>query len=328
MYTCENIPFSVLHRVRRCCSTDTSFQEGVQEYKTHLLNRDYDEKIIDNAIDRVNALDRNDLLAKKVSKVKSNKQNFPLVMKYNVKLPNMSKILKKHQHILEYSSATAELFPDKSIFVSYKVEKSIRDQITSSKFKSTEHSVENTLSGNKEVISQGTVPGNKMGCKKCNKCKLCKLYLSESEVAWSHHTGEKFKIQTLLTCDTQNVIYALHDKICKLTYIGYTEDNMKIRWSNHKSHIKQWHKTCKVATHFINESKAQHELNRQSLKIFDAQLVDHIEVVLIEQVNVPSNVTGKAKTRLLEIRESHWQHKLKAVSLFGGLNERNIIKHK
>ena len=47
-----------------------------------------------------------------------------------------------------------------------------------------------------------------------------------------------FKIKSVIDCLTRNVIYLINDNICKISSVGYTADNMKTRFANHKSHIK------------------------------------------------------------------------------------------
>ena len=98
---------------------------------------------------------------------------------------------------------------------------------------------------------------------------------------------------------------------------------MKTRWSNHKSHINKLKKTCKIASHCIEEKKGSHILNRNNLKLFDSQLAEQLEVLLIEHVQIPPGSSKDDRTKLMESREKHWQHKLKTVSLYGGLNERS-----
>ena len=94
---------------------------------------------------------------------------------------------------------------------------------------------------------------------------------------------------------------------------------MKVRWSNHKSHIKQGKKTCEIASHFCRLGKTVHKLDKSTQSIFTSQLSSHLEIVIIECV-VP--VPGKTIKEQLEIREKFWQGTLKAAKLFGGINKR------
>ncbi len=80
---------------------------------------------------------------------------------------------------------------------------------------------------------------------------MCKNYLKVAKVVSSPNTNQTFMIKSRITCQTTNVIYVIYDKICHgVLYVGYTEDDMRVRWRNHKSHIKKGVKSCEIATHF------------------------------------------------------------------------------
>ena len=94
---------------------------------------------------------------------------------------------------------------------------------------------------------------------------------------------------------------------------------MKVRWRNHKSHIKQGKKTCEIASHFTRLGNTTHKLDKSTQALFTSQLSSHLSIVLIECVE---EVPGKTRKEQLEIREKFWQGALKAAKLFGGINKR------
>ena len=111
------------------------------------------------------------------------------------------------------------------------------------------------------------------------------------------------------------------DKVCKdVFYVGYTEDNMKVRWRNHKSHIKMGKKTCEIASHFTRLSSSVHKLNRESQAAYTSQLSEQLNIVLIESVE---SIPGIDMKKHLLSRETYWQGALKASRLFGGINKRS-----
>ena len=69
-HTSKNIPYSLAYRIRRICSDDTSFELRLSELKADLLARKYNNKIIDQAFEKVRKISRQEAL-KKVEK-KSN----------------------------------------------------------------------------------------------------------------------------------------------------------------------------------------------------------------------------------------------------------------
>ena len=49
------------------------------------------------------------------------------------------------------------------------------------------------------------------------------------------------------------MIYIINYDVCKISSVGYTADsadNMKTRFTNHKSHIKYNKRLCEVSKHF------------------------------------------------------------------------------
>ena len=63
-----------------------------------------------------------------------------------------------------------------------------------------------------------------------------------------------WKIRDLLFCNSENTIYLIECKIhSSFQSIGSTK-NLKLRWANHKNHIKRNLRTCIVSNHFNNFS--------------------------------------------------------------------------
>ena len=58
----------------------------------------------------------------------------------------------------------------------------------------------------------------------------------------------------------------------------------------------------------------------QSQKEFDASLVKHIRIKIIDNVTFNNNSTTKEKEKLCEEREGYWQHHLRTFEKFGGMN--------
>ena len=118
------------------------------------------------------------------------------------------------------------------------------------------------------------------------------------------------------------MIYAINDNICKVSSVGYTADNMKTRFTNHKSHIKYNKRNCEVSKHFADNLNL-HKLDKSSHSNYDNSLKQQIEVIIIEQVDV-SGITNdvEAIRRKLKEREWYWQNNLKTLRQYGGLNIR------
>ena len=125
-----------------------------------------------------------------------------------------------------------------------------------------------------------------------------------------------------VNCKSKNIVYVINDLICKVSSVGCTSENIKIRFRNHKSHIKHERRTCEISSHFI-DNRALHILDRSSTKAYTDCLKHQIEIIIIEQVDV-SKVSDDPKSRLDECkkREWYWQNQLKTLKQYGGLNVR------
>ena len=109
---------------------------------------------------------------------------------------------------------------------------------------------------------------------------------------------------------------------CRISSVGCTTYASKVRFRNHKSHIKHCKRTCEVSSRF-SDNNSIHNINRNDNKSFTDSLSTEIEVILIEQVDV-SGVDDDPQSRLRECkkREWFWQNQLKTLRQYGGMNVR------
>ena len=322
-HVCRNIPKGVMKRVRRNCTEESACEEGFSEYKQHLLKRGYNGSLIDQAITDARATPREELLGI-VEKEKAQKQTnsqYPLVIKFNPRLPPMSKFIHQHMHVLELTEQTKAMFNKKSLFVSYKMEKNILSMTTSNKFREELSPSADTIP---TVINPVPTPLDdpSWGCHPCLKtCTLCKNFLQDSKTFSSPKTPQSFKIRSHIDCNTKNVIYLILDLKCtEIFYIGYTTDCMAVRWRNHKSHIKKNIKSCELASHFASLSTTTHKIDKSSQAAFTSELKKHLAIILIESVKPQTGLDVEAT---LKEREDFWQGALKSTPLFGGINKRS-----
>ena len=321
-HICRNIPKGVMKRVKRNCTDQDACLRGYEEYRNHLQKRGYNEGLVQKAIDEANATSREQLLGlveKEDNYPSAPRKQFPLVIKFNPRLPPMSKFINRHLTVLELTNQTKSLFNKSSLFVSYRMEKNILNMITSNKFKSDTPVVASSTQGTTPTVQLPDDPS--WGCKPCPKtCTLCKHFLREATTFTSPKTSQIYKIKSHIDCNTKNVVYLISDLKCEsIFYIGYTTDCMAVRWRNHKSHIKKGIKSCELASHFEQLSESIHKLDKSSQSTFTSQLSEHLSVVLIECVK-PRPGTDVETT--LKEREDFWQGALKSTPLFGGINKR------
>ena len=207
------------------------------------------------------------------------KRCFPLVSEFNPHLPAIPPVLHKYKYLLELDTVVSAAIPPDSIFASYKQPKSIKAMLVHSRFQS---------SGN---TATSTASNSNFGCRPCNNCFLCKNYLIETDTFQSYHCDTVFKINQELNCNSEGVIYLILDFICRRCYVGSTVDNMKVRMSNYKNHLKIKHKGCEMAQHFAEVEDGTHSLlvdntvNMRSKDFqgrFDSHLSEQIKVIVID----------------------------------------------
>ena len=117
-------------------------------------------------------------------------------------------------------------------------------------------------------------------------------------------------------------MYIINDLNCKMSSVGCTSDSMKVRFRNHKSHIKTQRRTCEVSSHFT-DNQALHHLDKTTTKSYTDSLSKQLDIIIVEQVDV-SGVANDPKSRLNECkkREWFWQNQLKTLKQYGGMNVR------
>ena len=293
------------------------------EYREHLKARGYCIGKIEEGFSKVEPHPREFFFEKLPVDIPTEKEKdrvFALVCDYNPGLPNVSRILGKHKHILQLDDELTSVIKPESIVASYRGVNTIGDALIHSKLPKLVDEVSEDSVG--EIVED-----NAGACHKCVKgCILCKNYLRPCKSFSSYHTNREFPIIDDLDCNTTGVIYLINDHICKRSSVGCTTNSAKTRFGIHKSHIKSSLKTCILSKHFT-ENVQWHELDRSSFANYDKCLKMQLDIIVIEKVIIPDDVTETyAKLRICEVRERHWQHKLRPLEEYGGLNVREERK--
>ena len=96
-HTKKNLPYGLGLRLKRICSKEEDYIKHRMELKSLLRKRGYSGKNIKRQLQRVDRLDREDLLQAKTKKKKG--ERVPLVVTYSKQLPDISNILRKHHSV-------------------------------------------------------------------------------------------------------------------------------------------------------------------------------------------------------------------------------------
>ena len=217
-------------RLRRICTSDEEFAKKSKEYQAYLVSRGHDpEDVIEN-FEKVKTISRSDARKKKNEETGEKKHRF--FTEYNPASPNISEIIKKHEHFLRNHEFLNKLFPIDSFQVVHRRCQNLRELMLRADPYST------------RCID------TKYSYFKCGVCDSCKNFVVGDSDVKSFATGRVFQIRKNMNCDTPNVIYVAECIKCLKQGVGSTVC-WKPRLRNYKAHIKGKKNTCRIVKHFI-----------------------------------------------------------------------------
>ena len=184
----KSIPYGLGIRAKRICSDEADYRKENENIKKRLVKRGYKKEDIDEQLGKVDQQKREDLLEYRQNTQKINKR-VPLVVTHSRALPDIRRILRKHQNILmrsDHLKKASEYQP----LLALRRDKNLQDILVHKK-------------DNKMLINQ------KQGCHKCDrkKCILCPRLLTGDEF-WEEN-GNTYKVKGRVTCLSENVVYAV-----------------------------------------------------------------------------------------------------------------------
>ena len=228
----QNIPYSLAFRIKRNCSQLTKCEQRFVELSERLQERGYRKRPVEDAIEKVRSLAREDILAK-VERVNNNNR-VRAVFRYDRILPNISAILLKNWNtMVEDDRRLKEVFKEPPM-ACFTRGKNIREQ-----------------------LCRAMLPPARMGrqqedgFRRCGRpqCRLCPYTnLRHGTVLKSvqiSSTGVDMAIRGNITCTTPNIIYIgtckKGDRTCpnKPQYCGETGKTAEERFVGHRNTIVQ-----------------------------------------------------------------------------------------
>ena len=310
-HVCMNIPNGVAMTIKRICSEESEYIKHRDIAIKNFGERGYNEEFVREIFKKYDDMDRKLLLGGpeineelKVDSKAGSSRCIPLVLDFHPSFSGASKSLNKHKHLLDLDTNLNSVINKKNLFVTFRKSKSLGGMLVHSRYP-----------------LPPSVPEQEKGNKNCTKCILCKYYLVENcNKIVSLKSGHSFKIHQSISCTDEHVIYVIDDLICVRQNVGSTDINMRCRFANHKSHIKQKKYTCRVAKHY-NEEKS-HVFNIDK-KYYDSTLSLELKVTLIDKVIPDPWDSPEAITAKMVAKESFWQNQLQSLESDGGLNSRN-----
>ena len=285
----ESIPYSQILRVKRICSTIADFKTNCDILLKKFINRGYKASSILEQIDKVNRLNRNDLMQ---LKHKERTQCLPISLTYNKTLPNIKNIIEKHWNLLKIDPTLERVFSISPI-IAFRKNISLKQLIGC-----------NRIINNKRKLNNGCQ--SKEG--KCSPCRanaktLCCRQVSITTTFKSNQTQKTYKIFHNLNCKSKFVIYLLECRKCAIQYVGKAETEFNIRLNNHRKDSRD-PKAIPASKHF---SLPYHDFNRDA------------KFTIIEQIR-NNYMSNDSKKELLKQRENFWISKLETLTP-KGLNQ-------
>ena len=142
-------------------------------------------------------------------------------------------------------------------------------------------------------------------------CLFCTNHFNKKKEFQSYITNKKFKLKNpsshnlVLTCKSENVIYLISCNKCKVQYVGLTTQEIKNRFSQHKSKIKHNSLNTFLCNHFNSKDHSYLDCN--------VQIIDYLENT--------SQLDKIAIVKQLSQMENYWIKTLNSVYPYG-LNDR------
>ena len=188
------IPKSLGLRIVRICSDKDTRNIRLEEMKQRLLQRGYQEKNIDSAIQKAKQVPRKAALKRKQASTKTTQPVFATT--FDPRLPSLSSLQARHwRSMVSNNKYLAEVFKTPPM-TGYRRQPNIRSHIIRAAV----------------AKPRGRYPVRKInGMKKCNKtnCTSCPYIREGKEITIN---GKKWNISNQINCNTYNIVYAI---ICK-----------------------------------------------------------------------------------------------------------------
>ena len=251
------------------------------------MKQGYDQKLVDEQLEKVDKLARDYLLQEKDQEQQDPKR-IPLTLTYNRFLPNLTAVARKNWHILQTNKSLRESFQEQPI-TAFKRNKNLKEIIGGTR-------IENGK------VKKFRIPFRTGKCTPClsGARTLCCNQVLTTNTFMSQQTKRTFNIFFNLNCKSEYVIYLMECILCKMQYVGKPETAFNLRLNNHRKDITKPNSI--LACKYFQERG--HNFNK------------HAEFIIIDKL-VNLNGSKKALRELLVIRENFWIQKLKTLVPFG-----------
>lgn len=281
----KSLPGSQMLRIKRIVDREERVNKALVEMVTKFKERGYPRELVNQHKTRVDNLTRKQASIPR-NRGMGEKKRIPFITTYTNWSNRVSGIINKHWSIIQQSHRNIREFQDRPL-LSYRRPVNLRDKLVKSDV------------GPRHKKQQTFVSKPPRGSFPCLQCVSCQ-YMHKGGRFIHPGTGESYRINFFLTCESNHVIYALWCP-CNLLYIEETRNEVKIRLNQHRYSIRKKPNDLPVPKHF-------NELNHTE-KDLKFMVIDHI----------PIQRRGGDRILALKRRELMWIHRCNSLTP-GGLN--------
>ena len=130
----NNVPKGIALRLRRICDTDEKFDICSYKYQNYLIARDYKPSLVKRQFHAIKNISRREARQVKPKVIKS---NFNLITVNNPVMKNLEKVLNGDLHILHSTPDMKKMFHERTISVTYRRGKCLKELISPSLYPQT-----------------------------------------------------------------------------------------------------------------------------------------------------------------------------------------------
>ena len=205
-HTKKALAYGLALRLKRICKKERDYKEHRCALKKQLRKRGYSSREIEHQFNRVDNMNRNELL--QVSKIKTESDRVPLVTTYSRRLPDIANILRKHHRTLLLSDHMKHMFKEPPM-VSYRRDRNLCDVLV-----------------HRKTYNAIKSPAPVCSCKICTKVKR--------DVVYDTNGDTKYQPVINANCCDRNVIYGRYvSSVARLCMWGKLKETVKERVTEH-----------------------------------------------------------------------------------------------
>ena len=257
------LPYTLAIIPKTICLKPQYYKRQTENITRRLKERGYKETHINAQIQKVDKLDRRNLIhPTDDSKPNRNKDRVTFPITYSISLPDIPKILTNNMRTLHKSQRCKKAFRNPPM-VAWRKGRDIGSQLVHSKH-------------HRAFIKEAT------GSRPCQskRCAICP-YMEKTDT-FQGPNAQHYKIIHHINCKSANLVYAIRCSYCeKIVYVGETGDTIYTRMQNHLSQIRRNNKYEPVPIHFNGPSHS----------------IKHFRIIAIEKLYTPDKTYRQLRIR-------------------------------